>query len=566
MFFLRAGIKLIVSLYMVISLCVPYGAYAQGDTVKATDHGIAIKQTGGTINIGSSNEVIKWLMDKYDLKEKEAQTLNNLYENEKIAHAKSKKKLSELAEEYNKFKANVAEIPDNDPLKKEADKCLAEGDFECAKITLTTLRQKRIDKNQQDLAKLKENNKSIAQSDYMLARLADIQYELEEASKYYLEAYELNPDDVNIAFYAGLFFAHHQKFDPKESALIMRAYEIYLALSDTDQEKLAPTVSMTLYRVSIQYIKTIGFIKSVEAGARGMELGPYFLSKTPSGYKQCVAMVWNILGNLYVIDKQFIKAEHSFNTALQKYRTLVAMGHVECQQDLAFTLGNLGNLYINTLQYDKGINAENDKVQIYIKLAIDHFDAKHDYSSELAVAWRDLGRAYIENKQLNNTINAYNEALIIYRKKAEKNDIYKSYVAETLAEIGTALRKSQKFNEAKQAYDDALSYCNKTKNVSADNSDNDFFCSGFVAEMLVRQGHLYFDTKNLGDAEKCYIEAKERLLSLNTDINGNHYLPIIVIVDQSLSKLYNDMNRHKDALRASTNAEDIQRKINSNND
>lgn len=554
MYSARAAIKFILSLFIVVSLSVSYGAYAQGDNVKATDHGISIKQTGGTINIGPSNDVIKWLMNKYDLKEKEAQTLKNLYEKEKKAHANSEKKLSELAEEYNNFKTNVSEIPENDPLKKEADKCLSEGDFECAKITLIKLRQKRIDKRRQDLARLNKNDAAIAQSNYMLARLAEIQYDTESASKYYLEAYELNPNDVNIAFYAGLFFAHHQEFDNKKSAAIERAYEIYLGLSDADQEKFAPIVSMTLFWVSIKYWGTIGFHKALNAGNRGMKLGPAFLSKAPGGYKQCVAMAWNILGNFYLIDKRFYKAEEAFIKALQKYRLLVEKGHGECLQDVAFSLGNLGNLYFKTGQFDKAIKAVCESADVYRKLAMQDADT---YSYDLAITLTDLGKMYEGNQRFDDAKDEYNEALKIFRKKANKNTYaYTMEVANTLSYVGTLYRKTQQFDAAKKAYDEALSLCRKTTNHNHDSYFN------AIPKMLTLQGNLYADTKNFNYAEKSYMEALKEYRALAED-DSTQYLPYIVVVKQQLSRLYKEMNRSEDARKASAEAEEIQRNLDS---
>jgi len=107
-----------------------------------------------------------------------------------------------------------------------------------------------------------------------------------------------------------------------------------------------------------------------------------------------------------------------------------------------------------------------------------------------------------DNNEMGGAKKAYEEALQIYRKLAEKNpDVYLTYVAAILINLGVLLSANNEMGGAKKAYEEALQIYRKLAEKKT------YVYLPDMATTLNNLGNLLSANNEMGGAKKAYEEA-----------------------------------------------------------
>jgi serine/threonine protein kinase/Tfp pilus assembly protein PilF len=127
--------------------------------------------------------------------------------------------------------------------------------------------------------------------------------------------------------------------------------------------------------------------------------------------------------------------------------------------------------------------------------------------SEKAYALVDLGRAYEKNEQPDKAIESYQEA-------TKRNAHY----AAAFLRLGVILRRTQKFNEAQAAFDQAHKLFDISNEIEG------------VAEVLYQQGFLLSQQGKVAEAQAQLRQALERSVALE---NKDQYIKILQLLSNT---------------------------------
>jgi tetratricopeptide (TPR) repeat protein len=216
--------------------------------------------------------------------------------------------------------------------------------------------------------------------------------------------------------------------------------------------------------------------------------------------------------------------------------------------DRAYTLNNLGILYLGTQRMKEAEQAYDEALAIYRKLAETNSDA---FMPDVAITLNNIANLYSDTQRMKEAEQVYAEVLTIRRKLAEANpDKYLPYVANALNNLANLYRDTQRMKEAVNIYDEALDLYHKLARANPDAYLPD------VAMTLNNLAILYSANNRMDDAEKAYDEALDLYRKL-ARANPDAYLPDVAMTLNNLANFYLSADRIQEAEKHATEAERI---------
>jgi tetratricopeptide (TPR) repeat protein len=264
------------------------------------------------------------------------------------------------------------------------------------------------------------------------------------------------------------------------------------------------------------------------------------------------AYTLNNLGILYLGTQRMKEAEQAYDEALAIYRKLAETNSDAFMPDVAITLNNIANLYSDTQRMKEAEQVYAEVLTIRRKLA----EANPDkYLPYVANALNNLANLYRDTQRMKEAVNIYDEALDLYHKLARANpDAYLPDVAMTLNNLAILTAPTTGMDDAEKAYDEALDLRRKLARANPDAYLPN------VATTLNNLGVLYRANNRMDDAEKAYDEALDLYRKL-ANANPDAYLPDVATTLNNLAILYSVNNRMDDAEKAYDEALDLYRKL-----
>lgn len=271
------------------------------------------------------------------------------------------------------------------------------------------------------LAKSKNYEKGIAESNDLLGRSY---YELNELTKtisYYMEAakyYSQIRDSSKLASEyneIGVVFKNQGEYQ-KALEFYSLSLEIYSAIKHFKSKGYSLINIGEIYSYQGNYSKAIeSYIKSIKIWE---EIGD----------KKGLALAHGNLGNLYLSLKEHEKALEYYQVSEKLFRDL--------QENfmLGIVLNNIGLIY-NEFK-------ENEKALEYYESAYT-ISKNLNYKTGMALSLSNIGIVYEDNEQLNQALDNFTMALELFRETGNK-----SYVAARLIDIGEVQTKLGDFSKA----------------------------------------------------------------------------------------------------------------------
>ncbi|MBF0566071.1 MAG: tetratricopeptide repeat protein [Nitrospirae bacterium] len=272
--------------------------------------------------------------------------------------------------------------------------------------------------------------------------------------------------------------------------------------------------------------------------------------------KKLYAQTIGNLGNLYVDTGRFEDGEKAYKEAEGYYRELAASNRGAYLPALANTLNSLGNLYKHTKRFEDGENVYKEAEGYWRKLVAINRAA---YLNDLARTLNNLGILYANTNRFGDGETAFKEAERYRRELVVTNRaVYLPSLAITLHNLGNLYWNTGRFKDAGEAYKEVerfrreLVVSNRAAYLPA------------LASTLHNLGNLYADTGRYKDGEKSYKEAEgyrhELVLS-----NRAAYLPDLASTLNNLGNLYADTGRSVDGEQAYKEAKGYYRELSATN-
>ena len=234
-----------------------------------------------------------------------------------------------------------------------------------------------------------------------------------------------------------------------------QALEHYEHLFAQNSDAYRADLAMTQSNLGFLYNFRRDYASSEKYYKLALEHFEQLFVQNPDAYRANLAGTQNDLGGLYINLHDFISSEKYNKLALEHFEQLFVQNPDAYRDDLAGTLNNLGVLYFDLHDY-----ANSEK---YNKLALElreHLFAQNPdaYRNVLAGTQNNLGNLYLVLGDLASSEKYYKLALehreLLF---AQNPDAYRFDLAMTLNNYSLTYSANQKFDEAIEAIDKAIS-------------------------------------------------------------------------------------------------------------
>ncbi len=186
----------------------------------------------------------------------------------------------------------------------------------------------------------------------------------------------------------------------------------------------------------------------------------------------------------------YLKAEELLRDLVKKDESFL--------KELADVLNDLGIIYVETNEKEKGENYLEEALKIRRELA----EKNEAYLPMLAQTLNNLASLYKDTKRYDKADELFDEAEKIYRKLVEKDENYVIDLAVVLCNYGALCRVIREFEKAEKLYREALDIFKKL-------TEKDIFYNSAVADVLMYLSGLYRDMGDFDKAEEYMKRANE---------------------------------------------------------
>ncbi len=186
----------------------------------------------------------------------------------------------------------------------------------------------------------------------------------------------------------------------------------------------------------------------------------------------------------------YLKAEELLRDLVKKDESFL--------RELADVLNDLGIIYVETNEKEKGENYLEEALKIRRELA----EKDEAFLPMLAQTLNNLASLYKDTKRYDKADELFDEAEKIYRKLVEKDENYIIDLAVVLCNYGALCRVIREFERAEKLYREALDIFKKL-------TEKDVFYNSAVADVLMYLSGLYRDMGDFDRAEEYMKRANE---------------------------------------------------------
>ena len=230
-----------------------------------------------------------------------------------------------------------------------------------------------------------------------------------------------------------------------------------------------------------------------------------------------MAELYSDCGNIYFILLELNKSLEKHKQALRIYNLVYEKNH----KKKAIAISNIGAV-LQLLKRPKEAKSEYEKaLSIYTAL-------EDSQDQNIAITMIKIASCYLDLKDCSPALILYEKALDIYSKNSEILNI-----ASTIEEIGNVYKILQKYQDALDKYNLALSLYTS---IYGEKSQK-------IAEIINSIGDVYRRLENYPKAENHYRKAME----INIEIHSDNHLSIAINLC-GICKIYQSLSRYQEAL------------------
>ncbi len=262
----------------------------------------------------------------------------------------------------------------------------------------------------------------------------------------------------------------------------------------------------------------------------------------------------NALATLYGDTRRFAQAVALHEEALPIFRALAA-GNSDYLPLVGESLINKAVALTKMGIPDKANATYLEAMAVFEQLELGRPDA---YREQMGIVLHNYGSFLLENGRAPGAVIAYGRALAIRRVLAKQHPALRPAVANTLRNLGAALRVSRKYEDAEAAFLEGLAIA---RDVARDNPKRHL---ALVAGTLTNLGNLYSgdrsNAQRLKAAENAFVEAVGIFRDLDSE-NSPAYRQDLVKALGTTGVLYDAMKQPAKAESAMVEALDMAREL-----
>ena len=322
---------------------------------------------------------------------------------------------------------------------------------------LTT--QFRFDEAGNTLRAAVDLNPESFTAQFALAYFLQRQNHHRQALSAYLSALQLARRSGNKAREAqtlinlGILYDVQNQMDESQRAYL-EALTIYRQLAKQDSEKHLPSVAFTLNNIGMLRTHQTMNDEAQRAFEEALTIYRQLAKKNPEKYVPNMMKTLMNIGIVYEQQNRVDKAEEVFKKAIISFRQLAKKNSEEYSEYVAMAIYNLGKLYLTQSRKDEAQRAFEEALTIYRQLAKNN---PEKYAPELAYTLWGLATLCEDLHLLDEARQSCEEALAIFRQLAEENpEAYEPYVADVLNNLGYLYVEQNLVDKARQSYSEAL--------------------------------------------------------------------------------------------------------------
>lgn len=435
------------------------------------------------------------------------------------------KEANQWATRYKELERQLAQVPGESELSQEAEKYLKQGDLENAGSVLDQL-----------LAQEEAEVQMTAQHELERALVFELQFEPKRAIPYLEKSLKFSSGvlKVNAGLELSKVLLDENNFADAEPILV-DTVSTAKHLSEGNPVGLTPFVVTALTNLGDLYAHTERDARAIEVlGEAKQDACP--LSSMTQMTRDCAGALVALAitySQMHLMDK----AESNYKSAVEILRALAGPNCDRFGPELATSLHDLGNLYIDQRQFGDAHRNLDESLQIRQKLAA----VNPAYQEGVANTLDSFANLYSEMGERHKAEDYYRKALSILQPIASKDpEAYEPQLALTLTNFGSLELDVHHLSESQTAHNDAVRF---SRNLAA---RNEVAFLPFLARSLNNRATLYSHTQRPGKAENDLREALYYWRKLE-NINPHIYDYNLAQTLNNLGALLRDSDQSKKA-------------------
>lgn len=279
--------------------------------------------------------------------------------------------------------------------------------------------------------------------------------------------------------------------------------------------------------LGIVYLLQKDFFKSQNMLSKALEIREEVAKNNPIKYDSKLAETQNNLGELFQMGADYDKAKYYHLKALATYEHMLKYNRnspTNVEAEIAKTQNNLGFLYYTTGEYILAQNAYQYAIDIYKRFDTNNFDI----SPNLALSFNNLGILYQDKNDYDSASIYFQKALEIREILAKKNpEVYEVEVAIAQNNLGVSYQSIKNYPSALNAYRKAFEIYSRLSKLNPINYEIDYCRSIILLGFLQKEGYKK-DSKIIN--EKDLLTAKQLLLKYSN-------IPVATLLNEKLKDL-----------------------------